>query len=278
MSAIVAQVAGRQVRLTNLPKVMYPRMGVSKSQVIDYYATVGPAIVGQTSGRPVTRIRFPHGVGQQSFFEKNAPEGMPEWIPTKVVNSIHYPLYEEVAAVVWSAQINALELHTPQWREFGQSDRLVVDLDPGPGTGLAQCCEVAMLVAGYLGVDGLIGQPVTSGSKGMQLYVPFPEPMDADAVLEYARTMAADLSSKHSDRIVATMAKSKRENRVFIDWSQNNPAKTTITPYSLRAKDLPFAATPVTWDEVLGGLTEQFLFSETMARLQEKGDLMQSLG
>jgi bifunctional non-homologous end joining protein LigD len=231
--------------------------------------------VEQTRGRPVTRIRFPHGVGGQSFFEKNAPEGIPDWIPQVIINSIRYPVFNEVAAIVWSAQSNALELHTPQWREQGRVDRMVVDLDPGPGSGLPQCCEVALLVADYLQADGLRGQPVTSGSKGMQLYAPFPEPMDAAAVLNYARSMAADLAKKHPKLIVATMTKSKREQRVFIDWSQNNPAKTTITPYSLRGKDLPYAATPVTWDEVREGLTEQFLFTETMARVQEYGDLMQ---
>jgi bifunctional non-homologous end joining protein LigD len=274
MSAIIARVADRQVRLTNLTKVMYSHMGVTKSQVIDYYATVGEALVEQTRGRPVTRIRFPHGAGHQSFFEKNAPEGMPEWIPTMEVSAIHYPVYDEVAAVVWSAQNNALELHTPQWREVGKADRLVVDLDPGPSMGLLQCCEVALLVADYLQADGLQAQPVTSGSKGMQLYVPFPEPMDSDAVMNYARAMAADLSSAHPDRIVATMTKAKRDHKVFIDWSQNNPAKTTITPYSLRGKDLPFAATPVTWDEVREGMKDQFLFTETIARLQEFGDLL----
>jgi bifunctional non-homologous end joining protein LigD len=276
MSAIVTQVEGRRVRLTSLTKVMYPRLGITKSQVIDYYATVGHAIIAQTTGRPATRIRFPHGVGGQSFFEKNAPEGMPDWIPEKVVNSIHYPVFDEVAAVVWSAQNNALELHTPQWREPGLCDRLVVDLDPGPGAGLPECCEVALLVAEYLRADGLESLPVTSGSKGMQLYVPFPEPMDGEAVLNYARSMAGDLAAQEPEKIVATMTRSRREKRVFIDWSQNNPAKTTITPYSLRGKDLPFAATPVTWDEVEAGLSEQFLFTETIARLQEYGDLMQA--
>jgi len=276
MSAIVAQVEGRHVRLTSLTKVMYPRLGVTKSQVIDYYASVGHAIVAQTTGRPATRIRFPLGVGAQSFFEKNAPEGIPEWIPQKVVNSIHYPVFDEVAAVVWSAQNNALELHTPQWREPGLCDRLVVDLDPGPGAGLPECCDVALLVADYLRADGLESMAVTSGSKGMQLYVPFPEPMDGEAVLNYARSMAGDLAAQEPEKIVATMTRSRREKRVFIDWSQNNPAKTTITPYSLRGKDLPFAATPVTWQEVEAGLSEQFLFTETMARLQEYGDLLQA--
>jgi bifunctional non-homologous end joining protein LigD len=274
MSAIVAQVEGRHVRLTRLTKVMYPRLGVTKGQVIDYYATVGASIIEQTAGRPATRIRFPHGVGGQSFFEKNAPDGIPEWIPQVMINSIRYPVFNEVAAVVWSAQNNALELHTPQWREQGRVDRLVVDLDPGPGSGLPQCCKVAVLVADYLRADGLSAHPVTSGSKGMQLYVPLPEPMDTQAVLNYARSMAGDLAAKHPAAIVATMTKSKREERVFIDWSQNNPAKTTITPYSLRGKDLPYSATPVTWDEVRAGLTEQFLFPETLARLQEYGDLM----
>lgn len=276
MSAIVVQVAGRQVRLTSLTKVMYPRVGITKGQVLDYYATVGEALVRQTAGRPVTRIRFPQGVGGQSFFEKNAPEGMPEWIPQMLVNAVRYPVFDEVAALVWSAQNNALELHTPQWREPGRVDRLVVDLDPGPGAGLPECCEVALLVSEYLKTDGLGAQPVTSGSKGMQLYTPFPEAMDAAGVVSYARSMAGDLAARYPRHIVATMTKSKRERRVLLDWSQNNPAKTTITPYSLRGRDLPWAATPVSWDEVRHGLTEQFLFTETMARLQEYGDLMQS--
>lgn len=274
MSAIIAKVADRQLRLTNLTKVMYPRMGITKSQVIDYYATVGGAMIEQTAGRPVTRIRFPHGAGQQSFFEKNAPDGMPDWIPTVEVNGIQYPVYNEIAALVWSAQNNALEVHTPQWRKPGEVDRMVVDLDPGPSMGLTQCCEVALLVADYLQADGLTAQAVTSGSKGMQLYVPFPEPMDPDSVMNYARAMATDLASQKPTQIVATMTKAKRDHKVFIDWSQNNPAKTTITPYSLRGKDLPFAATPVTWEEVREGLSEQFLFSETIARLQEFGDLL----
>ncbi len=135
---------------------------------------------------------------------------------------------------------------------------------------------MALLVADYLRADGLASMAVTSGSKGMQLYVPFPEPMDGEAVLNYARSMAGDLAAQEPEKVVATMTRSRREKRVFIDWSQNNPAKTTITPYSLRGKDLPFAATPVTWQEVEAGLSEQFLFTETMARLQEYGDLLQA--
>lgn len=274
MNAVTAEVQGRRLRLTNLDRVMFPATSTTKGQVIDYYAAIGPFIVAQTQGRPVTRIRYPQGVRGQSFFEKNAPDGMPEWIPTTSVGSIEYPVFNEIAAVIWSAQSNALELHTPQWRIPERPDRMVVDLDPGPGTGLSECCEVALLVADYLRADGLVAQPVTSGSKGMQLYVPFPEPMDAWAVVNYARAMAVDLAAAHSDRVVATMTKDQRRKRVFIDWSQNNPAKTTVTPYSLRGRDLPWAATPVTWDEVRAGLSEQLLFSETMARVRELGDLL----
>lgn len=274
MTAIVTQVGDRTLRLTNLTKIMYPQAHVTKSQVVDYYATVADALIRQTTGRPVTRIRFPRGVGSESFFEKNAPEGMPDWIPTKVVNSIHYPVFDEPAALVWSAQVNALELHTPQWRDPDHVDRLVVDLDPGPGAGLATCCRVALRVADFLAADGLPSYPVTSGSQGMQLYAPFPDPMPATAVLTYAKAMAVELARTHPEQIVASMTRSRRENRVLIDWSQNNPAKTTVTPYSLRGKHMPYAATPVTWDEVRSGLDEQFLFSETVARLRERGDLL----
>jgi bifunctional non-homologous end joining protein LigD len=274
MTAIVTQFGDRTLRLTNLTKIMYPQVNVTKSQVVDYYACVADALIRQTTGRPVTRIRFPRGAESESFFEKNAPEGMPDWIPTKVVNSIHYPVFDEPAAVVWSAQVNALELHTPQWRDPDQVDRLVVDLDPGPGAGLAACCRVAVRVADLLAADGLRSHPVTSGSQGMQLYAPFPDPMPASAVLTYAKAMAVELARAHPEQIVASMTRSRRENRVLIDWSQNNPAKTTITPYSLRGKHMPFAATPVSWSEVRGGLEQQFLFSETMARLQERGDIL----
>ena len=274
MSAIVARIADRQVRLTNLTKVIYPYMDIAKSQVVDYFATVGEALVGQTRQRPVTRIRFPQGAGRSSFFEKNAPDGMPDWIPTMDVNAVQYPVFNEVAAVVWSAQNNALELHTPQWREPGRTDRLVIDLDPGPGVGLAQCCEVALEVSLYLAGDGLSAQVVASGSKGLHMYVPFAQSMDAAAVLDYARGLATELSTRHPERIVATMTRAERSGRVFIDWSQNNPAKTTVTPYSLRGRELPYAATPVTWDEVRTGLQEQFLFTETLTRLEQMGDLL----
>lgn len=278
MAAVVTEVEGRTLRLTNLEKVMYPETNTTKAEVIEYYAAIAPAIVEQLRGRPVTRIRFPHGVAGQSFFEKNMPEGAPPWVPEMLVSSIRYPVFNEAAAVIWAAQSNALELHTPQWRDPGNCDRLVVDLDPGPGATLLQCTEVALIVRDYLANDGLAAKPVTSGSKGMQLYAPFPEPMASEAVLHYARLMANDLAKEHPDRIVATMSRSVREYRVFIDWSQNHPAKTTVTPYSLRGRVQPWAATPVTWDEVSDGLSQQFLHTQTARRLAQLGDLMAAPG
>lgn len=274
MSAVLEHLEGRTIRLTNLDRVMYPQLGTTKGQIIDYYEAVGASLVEQAKGRPVTRIRFPHGVGEPSFFEKNAPFDLPDWIPTKTISAIRYPELDEVAAVVWMAQSNAIELHTPQWHGDGLLDRLVIDLDPGPGSGLPQCCAVALLVADYLRADGMKPAAVTSGRNGLQVYATFDEPIEPWAVVNYSRVMAVDLAEARPDLIGATLSPSPHERRVFIDWTRNHPAKTTVTPYSLRGGDLPYAATPVTWDEVREGLTEQFLFTETMSRLRRLGDLL----
>lgn len=274
MPAVLAHTHGRTIRLTNLDRVVYPQAGVSKGQVVDYYQAVGQSLVEQVKGRPATRIRFPHGVGEPCFFEKNAPDDLPDWIPTKLVNGIRYPVVEEVAAAVWMAQSNAYELHTPQWNLDGLLDRMVIDLEPGPDSNLAHCCWAALQVADYLRADGMEPVAVTSGRSGIQVYAPFDEPIEPWAVVNYARVMAVDLVEAHPDMLVATMSRAPHERHVFIDWSRNHPSRTTAAPYSLRGAELPFAATPVTWEEVRKGIKEQFLFTETMSRLRTMGDLL----
>ncbi|MFP5334766.1 MAG: non-homologous end-joining DNA ligase [Actinomycetes bacterium] len=277
------EVAGRRLRLTSLSKVMYPSTGTTKAEVIDYLVRVSEPLLAQLRDRPVTRIRWPHGVGDaETFFEKNVPMGRPSWVRSVKVpvsdGAIEFPLLDDVPSLVWVGNLNALELHTPQWSvgprgAVRHPDRLVVDLDPGEGTGLDECAAVAHLVAERLADDGLECVPVTSGGKGLQLYAPLAAKDDADAVRGYAERLARGLAKDHGRRITATMTKALRRGKVLIDWSQNHAAKTTITPYSLRGRQRPTVAAPRTWDEVTEGL-RQLEYGEVLERLASDGDLM----
>lgn len=286
----VVQVEGKRVRLTHLGRVMYPSTGTTKAEVIDYYTRVADAILPQLKDRPVTRIRFPAGVGDERFFEKNTPRGAPDWLRRQTLRAspgtddegtlVDFPFLDDLAGLVWAANQGALELHTPQWRVGPRGgvrapDRLVIDLDPGAPAGLAECARVAHVVAERLAEDGLTTTyPVTSGSKGLQLYAPLDGRRDAMAVRQYARDIAHELAAAHPTQVVATQKKSARPGRVLLDWSQNHPAKTTVTPYSLRGKDRPTVAAPRLWDELTEGI-EQLGVQEVLRRLEEYGDLMQ---
>ncbi|WP_372595098.1 non-homologous end-joining DNA ligase [Actinotalea sp.] len=283
------EVDGRRVALTHLERVLYPQTGFTKAEMIDYYTRVAPALLGQLADRPVTRIRFPQGVEGERFFEKNLPRGAPEWVRHHVLpaspgsedegTSLDLPVIDGLASLVWAANQGAIELHTPQWRVgprggLRRPDRLVVDLDPGPGTGLDECAAVARLVAERLRADGLAQiVPVTSGSKGLQLYAPLPSGRSAAAVHGYARELAHTLAAEHPGRIVSNQKRSLRPGKVLVDWSQNHPAKTTITPYSLRGRDLPQVAAPRRWEEIASGLT-QIGPQDVLERLARDGDLM----
>lgn len=278
------EVAGRRIRLTHLSKVLYPATGTTKAEVIDYLVRVSEPLLAQLRDRPVTRIRWPHGTGDpQQFFEKNAPHGRPSWVRTVDVpvtdGAITFPLLDDVPSLVWVGNLSALELHTPQWRVGGREprpqhpDRLVVDLDPGEGTGLAECSALARLVAERLADDGLECVPVTSGGKGLQLYAPLAGTDDADAVRGYAERLARGLAKDHPKRVTATMTKALRRGKVLLDWSQNHAAKTTITPYSLRGRERPTVAAPRRWDE-LGDELTQLTYLEVLDRLETQGDLM----
>jgi bifunctional non-homologous end joining protein LigD len=282
----VAMIGDHEVRLSHLDRVMYPSDGTTKAEVIDYVTRVSSALLHQLHDRPVTRIRFPEGVGGERFFEKNAPVGAPDWLRRLTMHAapgapdegkdVTFPFLDDLPSLVWAANQGALELHTPQWRvdpdgTVHHPDRLVIDLDPGAPAGLAECASAARLVADRLRTDGLTTVPVTSGSKGLQLYASLPGTSTAMEVRAYARALAYELAGRRPDLLVALQRKDVRGGKVLLDWSQNHPAKTTITPYSLRGRDRPAVAAPRDWDELGPGL-EQLSPQEVLRRLEDRGD------
>jgi len=295
MSEIHVEVEGRTLRLSNLEKVLYPRTGTTKGEVLHYYAQIAPVLLPHLKDRAVTRIRWPHGVQDLSFFEKNAPAGTPLWVRTVRVptsgtrgesrNGDHlvFPVVDDLATLTWLVNLAALELHVHQWTvgRNGQPrnpNRLVVDLDPGEPAGLSECCQVALLVREKLAERGLAGRPVTSGSKGLHLYAALPGTLNPEETTALAKVVAEELQAEHPKLVTATMTKARRPGKVFLDWSQNAGSKTTISPYSLRGRERPLVATPVTWTEVEEGAgdplgLEQFAFDEVLTRVQEHGDL-----
>ncbi|WP_432565359.1 non-homologous end-joining DNA ligase [Kineococcus sp. SYSU DK003] len=289
----VVDVEGRHVRLRRLEKVLYPSTGTTKAEVLAYVTAVAPALLAQLRQRPLTRKRWPDGVGSSSFFEKNVPRGMPDWVrtvelevpgSTKDRERIRYPLVDDLAGLVWLVNLAALELHVPQWRVGPRGgvrapDRLVIDLDPGQGAGLPECAEVALAVRERLAGDGLECHPVTSGSKGMQLYAAVSGEQDADVLRAYARRLAEELEKDRPELVVSRMTKVLRGGKVLLDWSQNNSAKTTVAPYSPRGRHRPCAAAPRTWEELQdAGALRQLTLEEVAARYARDGDLLGDLG
>lgn len=291
---ISVEVEGRRLALRRLDKVLYPATptspAVTKAEVLDYARRVAPAWLSHLAGRPVTRKRWPDGVTGEQFFEKNLPRGTPDWVErvtlpapgsTKDRELITYPFAADLATLMWLMNLAALELHVPQWTatrsgEARHPDRLVVDLDPGPGTGLAEVSVVAAWAGERLAADGLRAYPVTSGSKGMQLYASISGEQDGAAVSAYAKRLAETLEREHRTLVVSRMAKDLRPGKVFVDWSQNNTAKTTVCPYSPRGRDRPCAAAPRRWDE-LGDDLEQLALADVAARYEADGDLLAGL-
>jgi len=278
---IVVEVEGRQLALSNLDKVLYPD-GFTKGQVLDYYTRIAPVLLPHLADRPLTLKRWPDGVQGHSFFEKNAPSYRPEWLRTETLpspgstkkrESIDYAVIEELAALVWVANLATLELHTPMWRVGGGGpDLLVFDLDPGPGTSIVECCEVALLLRPLLEAEGLTPIAKTSGSKGMQVYARTHVPDTSS----YAKELAQRLEKQRPQLVVHRMAKALRPGKVLVDWSQNNPAKTTVSVYSLRARDTPTVSTPLTWQEVetCSSASELvFTSDDVLGRVETQGDL-----
>ena len=284
-------VEGRTLRLRRLDKVLYPTTGTTKGEVLDYYARIAPLLLPHLGRRPVTRKRWPDGVAGPSFFEKNLPRGTPSWVRSLTLatpgsssgrEEANFPLVADLPTLVWLVNLAALELHVPQWQvglrgAVKGPDRLVIDLDPGSPAGLGECAEVALLVRQRLADDGLSVVPVTSGSKGLQLYAPLAGRQHADVVRAYAEGLANQLAREQPTLVVARMTKTIRAGKVLLDWSQNHAAKTTISPYSLRGRDQPTAAAPRSWDEVVPGELQQLRFSEVLERAERLGDLAAAL-
>ncbi len=279
-------VEGRRLQLSNLDKVLYPATGTTKGDVLAYYRDAAPVMLPHCADRAATRKRWPNGVESSMFFQKDIGEGAPEWVELRSIqHSDHvnrYPLVNDVPTLMWLAQLAALEIHVPQWR-FGRGDeqrnpdRLVLDLDPGPGVGLRECAEVARLARGILSDMGLQPVPVTSGSKGIHLYASLDGRQTSDQVSQIARELARALEADHPDDIISSMKRSERAGKVFIDWSQNNSSKTTVAPYSLRGRDRPTVAAPRTWRELASPGLEQLEYREALARVRRRGDPMAGL-
>ncbi|MEJ3749731.1 non-homologous end-joining DNA ligase [Actinomycetes bacterium KLBMP 9797] len=283
---IRVDVDGRTLELSNLDKVLFPAAGFTKGEVIDYYTRIAPVLLPHLHNRALTRIRYPNGVDGQSFFEKNAPAGTPDWVRLERLpvpgsstgrEKLDYVVADDLATLVWLANLAALELHTPQWRIDVAPDLMVVDLDPGAPAGLRECCAVAVLLRDRLAEDGLAAYPKTSGKKGMQLSCPIAATQPADEVSGYAKRIAEELERQSPKWITSKMTKRLRPGKVFIDWSQNNAAKTTVAPYSLRAQPTPTVSTPLTWDEVENTAARAFSPAEVLARVDEHGDLLADL-
>lgn len=277
-----------RARLTNPKKVLYPLTGTTKSDVLGHYLAVAEVMLPHLRDRPVTMVRWPDGVERDSFFEKDVSRHAPEWIRTARVGTpggrsenADFPLIDDVEGLAWAANLAALELHVPQWRVGPRGGRhtpdlVVFDLDPGEGTTVVDCARVAQRVADRLADDGLVSYPRTSGGKGMQLYLPVAV-SQPERTSEFARALAEDLARDDPSRVTAVMAKVRRRGRVFVDWSQNNPAKTTIASYSLRGRARPTVATPVTWDEVRACRRPEdlvFVAADLPDRIAAHGDLL----
>ena len=284
-------VDGHEFTLKRLDKVLYPDAGTTKAQVLDYYARIAPVLLPQLADRPVTRIRWPDGVGSDPFYEKNLPSYAPSWLRTVTLptpgssrnrETLAFPVVTATADLIWLANLAALELHVPQWTvgprgAVRNPTRLVIDLDPGPPAGLAACAEAALLVRDRLAEDGLTAFPVTSGSKGLQLYAPLDGSQPVEKVHSYAKRLAESLERSHPKLMVSNMTKALRTGKVLLDWSQNNAAKTTICPYSLRGRAKPWVAAPRTWDELTEPGLRQLEAGEVLDRVAADGDLAAEL-
>lgn len=285
------EIEGHKISLSNLDKVLYPEAGTTKADVLDYLRLVAPYMIPVVRDRPATRKRWVHGVGTaeepgEVFFQKNLDKSTPDWVQRVTLhhrNSVNsYPLVNDLATLIWLGQIAALEIHVPQWRAVEDDtmlnpDRLVIDLDPGPGAGLPECVEVARAVKAIFDDMGLPSVPVTSGSKGIHLYAKLDGSQEWEAVSAVARELAKSLEADHPDLVVADQKKTLRKGRVLVDWSQNSGQKTTIAPYSLRGRVQPMVAAPRTWEEIGSPNLAHVRYNEMADRIESFGDLFAPL-
>jgi bifunctional non-homologous end joining protein LigD len=271
-------VEGRRLSLSNLTKVLYPAVGFTKGEVIDYYTRVSGAVLPHLRDRPLTLKRYPNGVEGQYFYEKNCPSHAPDWVRRQEVSGISYCVCDDLATLVWLANLADLELH-PSLSLAEDIDRPTVmafDLDPGAPAGVAECCEVAVLLRDALAQLGLDSYAKTSGSKGLQVYVPLNSEVDYDhGTKRLSQALARLLEAQHPELIVSSQRKDLRTGKVLIDWSQNDEHKTTVAVYSLRARERPTVSTPLLWEEVERGDAEALVFeaADVLERVAEHGDL-----
>ena len=280
---IKVDIDGRQLSLSNLDKVLYPEAGFTKAQVIDYYARVAPVLLPHIADRGLTLRRFPDGVDGESFFEKRCPGHRPDWVSTALGpgdrgGAINYCRLTEPAALAWTANLAALELHAPMARchDLESPTMLVFDLDPGPPATIIECCSVALDLNEVLQSVGLESFPKTSGSKGLQVYVPLNTPHSHDHASSFALAVGQLLARQRPKEVLVEMNKKQRTGKVFVDWSQNSRHKTTIAVYSMRARPRPTVSTPITWEEVaLGADGEPPIFetADVLDRIESQGDL-----
>jgi bifunctional non-homologous end joining protein LigD len=280
-------VDGKRISVSNLDKVLYPKVGFTKGQVIDYYIRIAPVLLPHLKDRPLTMKRYPNGVDKEFFYEKNCPVHRPKWVKTAKVWSegnnrmMHYCLCNDLPTLVWAANLADLELHTSLARKqnVAKPTMMVFDLDPGAPADIVQCCQVGLWLRDLLAKMKLKSFAKTSGSKGLQVYVPLNTAATFEQTKDLSRSLAQHLEGEHPNLITSNMSKALRKNKVFVDWSQNDEHKTTICVYSLRAKDEPTVSTPVTWDEVAHCLKKKkadmlkFRSDQTLARVKKMGDL-----
>jgi bifunctional non-homologous end joining protein LigD len=287
----IVEIGGRQLKLTNLEKVLYPAAGFTKGQVIDYYARIAPVLVPHLAGKPLTLKRYPNGVDQQFFFEKNATKHRPDWVKTAPIWSegnhrdVNYILANDLATLVWLANLAAIELHPSLSlaEDITCPRTMLFDLDPGPPANIVHCCQVGIWLRAIFDHFGLESFPKTSGSKGLQIYVPLNTKTSYDETKPFAHALARLLENDHRDLVVSDMKKAIRVNKILVDWSQNDEHKTTISVYSLRARERPTVSTPVTWEEVEKALKKKdssllvFDSQQVLQRMEKMGDLFAPL-
>ena len=285
----IVEVENRKLSLTNLDKILYPAAGFTKGQVVDFYVRIAPVLVPHLAGRPLTMKRYPEGIDHEYFFEKNAPKFRPDWVKTAPIwsesnhRTIHFILANDLPTLVWIANLASIELHPSLSlaADIATPTMIVFDLDPGPPANIVQCAQVGLWVREIFDHFGLRSFPKTSGSKGMQIYVPLNTKTNYQQTKSFAHAVARLLEQEHPDLVVSDMKKAVRTNKILVDWSQNDQHKTTISVYSLRAREHPTVSTPVTWDEVAQALKKKdaarlvFEAKDVLARVEKMGDLFE---
>ncbi|MGD0215142.1 MAG: non-homologous end-joining DNA ligase [Terriglobales bacterium] len=287
----IVEVEGRKLKLTNLDKILYPAAGFTKGQIVDFFVRIAPVLVPHLKGRALTMKRYPEGVDHEYFFEKNAPMHRPEWVKTAPIwsesnhRTVNYVLASDLPTLVWIANLASIELHPSLSlaSDIRTPTMIVFDLDPGPPANIVQCAQVGLWVRAIFDHFGLKSFPKTSGSKGMQIYIPLNSKTSYEQTKSFAHAVARLLEHEHPELVVSDMKKAVRTNKVFVDWSQNDEHKTTISVYSLRARERPTVSTPVTWEEVEQALkkkdAERLVFeaADVLARVGKMGDLFEPL-